>query len=101
MLYYSDENVLIRDLMPGDAECFVREEIKQGWIDATADKYEMRLAHCRKGKCISLVAEYCGQPAGYVSVYPNCPWGALGGQGYAEIIDFAVLEKYRCKGIGS
>ena len=61
----------------------------------------MRRSHQVSGKCISLVAEYQGHPAGYVNVYPDSQWGALGNQGYPEIIDFAVLEKYRRRGIGA
>ena len=39
--------------------------------------------------------------SGYVNVYPDSEWGAFANQGYPEIIDFAVLEKYRKNGIGS
>ena len=28
-------------------------------------------------------------------------WGALGGKGYPEIVDFNVLEKFRNKGVGT
>lgn len=52
-------------------------------------------------KAISLVAEYSGIPVGYINIYPNSTWGALGGKGYPEIVDFGVLEKYRNQGIGT
>ena len=101
MIFYSDDTVLIRSMEERDAEPLAAAEVAQGWLDATADKHHMRLEHQREGKCIPLVAEYRGRPVGYVSVYPDCPWGALGGRGYPEIVDFAVLEKFRCLGIGS
>ena len=100
MTYYSDENIVIRNIIPEDAQIITNEEIAQGW-DATVDKYEMRLKDQAEGRSISLVAEYKGNVAGYINVYPNSTWGAFANQGYAEIIDFGVLEKYRKCGIGS
>ena len=76
------------------------EEIAQGWPQ-TIDKYEMRLRHQADGKCTALVAEYKGNVAGYIHVYPDAGSGSFANQGYPEIVDFGVLEKYRCNGIGS
>jgi len=99
-VYYQTEELVIRDLLQSDGVIFTEEENAQGW-HTTVEKFEMRRAHQMSGECISLVAEYQGHPAGYVNVYPDSKWGALGNQGYPEIIDFAVLEKYRRHGIGS
>ncbi len=100
MIYYQDNEILIRDMQPSDAQIITDGEIAQGW-DATVDKYEMRLKHQAEGKSISLVAEYQGNVAGYINVYPNSEWGAFAGEGLPEIIDFGVLEKYRKHGIGN
>lgn len=100
MIYYSDENILIRDMEPADAQAITDGEVEQGW-NASIDKYEMRLKHQAAGMSVALVAEYRGCVAGYINVYPNSPWGAFGNMGYPEIVDFGVLEKYRCRGIGS
>ena len=100
MTYYCEDGLLIRIMRPSDAQIFTDEECAQGW-HASVEKYERRLRDQAEGKCISLVAEYQGQPAGYVNVYPDSPWGALGGQGFPEIVDFGVLEKYQRRGIGS
>lgn len=99
-IYYNDDEILIRDMRQSDAQIITDEEIAQGW-QATVDKYEMRLKHQAEGKAVSLVAEYQGNVAGYINVYPNSEWGAFAGQGYPEIVDFGVLEKYRRHGIGS
>ena len=92
--------VLIREMRPQDAPVFAAEETAQGW-HSTPEKYEMRLRHQAEGKCASLVAEYKGSPAGYVNVYFHSPWGAFGGKGLPEIVDFGVLQKYQRRGIGS
>lgn len=101
MTYYQDEHVLIRDMEPEDIESIVRGEIEQGW-HATAEKYEMRQEDRKAGKAIAIAAEYDGHIVGYIHVYrPGATFGAFAGQGYPEIVDFGVLEKYRRKGIGN
>ena len=99
MVYYDRDGVVIRDLQPRDAQIITDEEIAQGW-DSTIDKYEMRLRHQAEGKVIALAAEWHGKVAGYINVYPDAKTGALGNRGYAEIVDFGVLAKYRRNGIG-
>lgn len=100
MIYYTDKDVLIRDLRESDAQIITDGEVAQGWHQ-TIDKYLLRLRDQTSGKAIALAAEYQGQVAGYINVYPNAENGAFGGQGLPEIVDFGVLEKFRCNGIGS
>ena len=101
MVYYDNGEIRIRTLESDDAEIIASEERTQGWVDATADKYYMRLRDMREGRAIALAADYCGKVAGYINVYPNSPWGAFGGKGLPEIVDFGVLAKFRRHGIGS
>lgn len=91
----------VRNLRNYDPEIFAREEVLQGWLYASPEKLENRLRDNVAGKAVSIAADYDGVPAGYVSVYPYCMWGAFGGRGYAEIVDFNVLEKFRRKGVGT
>ena len=56
------------------------------------EKYLHRLEDHQMGKAVSLVAEYQGDVAGYINVYPNSTRGAFANQGYPEIVDFGVLE---------
>ena len=100
LIYYHDKDILIRDMQQSDAQIITEEEIAQGW-HADIEKYQMRLRDQAEGRSISLVAEYKGNIAGYINVYPNSEWGAFANQGYPEIVDFGVLEKYRRNGIGS
>lgn len=100
MIYYNANDILIRNLQQEDIQIITDEEIAQGW-HATTEKYEMRLQHQTEEKAIALVAEYKGNVAGYINVYPDSQWGAFAHKGYPEIMDFGVLEKYRRNGIGS
>lgn len=99
MIYFQNEELLIRDMQPSDARVITDEEIAQGW-DADISKYEMRLRHQAEGRAVALVAVYLGNVAGYIHVYPNATSGAFAGRGYPEIVDFGVLAKYRGRGIG-
>lgn len=100
MIYYEDKEIIIRDMIPSDAQIITDEEIAQGW-NQTVEKYELRLKDQAEGKAIALVAEYQGKVAGYINVYPDSRWGAFADRGYPEIVDFGVLVKYRNHGIGS
>lgn len=100
MIFYQEKDILVRSMEQADAQIICDEEVAQGWHQM-ADKYEMRLAHAEKGLCVSLVAEYQGQVAGYINVYREGLSGAFAGRGWPEIVDFGVLEKFRRRGIGS
>ena len=99
MVYYEECSVLIRDLEPGDAQKITDGEIAQGWHQSV-EKYLSRLQDRDGGKCVSLVAEYEGEVAGYVNLYFSVIAGPYLGMGYPEIVDFGVLVKYRRRGIG-
>lgn len=100
MIYYEKDGLCIRDLEPADIPQIVAGEREQGW-NATAEKYEMRLRHRTEYRAIALAAVQNGSAVGYINVYPDSPWGAFGGKGLPEIVDFGVLEKCRRHGIGS
>ena len=70
MVYYDKNGIAVRDLQQSDARIITDEEIAQGW-QATIDKYEMRLRHQAEGKAIALAAEWNGNIAGYINVYPD------------------------------
>ena len=99
MVYYQDSDLVIRDLIPSDARAFTDGEIAQGW-HADIAKYETRLRDREAGKCVSLAAEWRGEPAGYVNVYIDSVWGPFMGKGLPEIVDFGVLQKFQRRGIG-
>jgi ribosomal protein S18 acetylase RimI-like enzyme len=98
-IYYSDSDIIIRDFRESDAKPLTDAELLQGW-HTDISKFISRLSDRDSGKCISLAAEYKGNIAGYVNVYFDPPGTPFSGKGYCEIVDFAVLEKFRRKGIG-
>ncbi len=100
MVYYEDKEIRIRDLENADIPVIVKEELAQGW-HITEEKYLLHLRHREEVGAIALAAEYRGQVAGYINIYPDASWGPFGGKGYPEIVDFGVLEKFRRHGIGS
>ena len=100
MEYYREGTLIIRDFIPEDIDGIVKGELDQGWWTAP-EKFVERLKDRDEGKCIALAAELDGQPVGYVNLYPDAQWGAFGGQGLPEIVDLAVLERCRKKGIAN
>ena len=66
MIYYDDGIILIRTLVPDDAQILAEEEQFQG-DHVTREKYDMRLQDQAEGKAVALAAEYQGQTAGYIS----------------------------------
>lgn len=100
MIYFSEGNLIVRNMEYADAQLITDAEMEQGW-DASVEKYLNRLEDQKLGKAVSLVAEYSGKPVGYINIYPDNTWGAFGGKGLPEIVDFGVLEKYRNRGIGT
>ena len=101
MIYYTDPDITIRTIAETDPAVIAAEEVAQGWIHATAEKYLKRLEDHRNGISVALIAEYRGQTAGYLNVYWDMDPGPFAGKPFPELVDFGVLEKFRRKGIGT
>ena len=52
-------------------------------------------------KCSAFIALYDDQIAGHVFLYYECKWGGLKNQGLPSVVDLAVYEPYRRKGIAT
>ena len=100
MVYYEDEQLIIRNMESADARIFTDEFTAQGWHPEIAG-YMARLIDQAEGKCVALTAVYEGCPAGYVYVYQCAKDGPFAGKDWPVIVDFNVLKKYQRRGIGS
>ena len=100
MVYYENENLIIRDMEPADARIFTDEFTAQGW-HPSMDGYLARLEDQAAGKCIALTAVFEGHPAGYVYLYLHANGEPFKEKGWPIIVDFNVLKKYQRRGIGT
>ena len=100
MIYYKDEDLVIRNMEEADDQIFYEEYTAQGWHPEIGDCL-MKLKDQAEGKCVALTAVYQGHPAGSVYVYLTAHEGPFKEKGYPEIFDFSVLQKYQRKGIGN
>ncbi len=101
MIYYSINDIIIRDMLTSDPEIITHEEHLQGWTHQKKEKYEQRLKDVADNKCVALVAEYKGNVAGYFNIYFNTMCSRFGGKEFPELIDLGVFKKYRNQGIGN
>ena len=100
MVYYKDDELVIRSMEETDPQIFFDEFTAQGWHPDIA-VYRRRMKDEEEGKCVTLTAEYQGHPAGSVYVYLTPHNGPFKETGWPEIHDFNVLKKYQRKGIGT
>ena len=100
MIYFQNDELVIRNMEEADAQIFTDAYTAQGWHPDIAT-YHMRLKDQAEGRCVALTAVYHGHPAGSVYVYRTPHDGPFKGKALPEIHDFSVLEKYQRKGIGS
>lgn len=92
-------SVKIRLLRENDIQDLVREERAQGW-GTTAEKFETRLRDFAAQSCVPLCAELEEKPVGYINLYKKAG-GPFANTNWPYIVDFAVLERVRGRGIGT
>ena len=100
MVYFTDGELVIRDMEEADARVFFDEFTAQGW-HPDMDGYLKRLRERAEGKCAALTAVYRGCPAGFVYVDREVREGPFRRKGWPMIVNFNVLKKYQRRGIGA
>lgn len=100
MVYYEDNDLVIRDMEEADALVFTDEFTAQGW-HPDINGYLSRLKDREDGKCTALTAVYRDRPAGAVYVYRTAQGGPFAEKNWPVIVDFNVLKKYQRRGIGN
>ncbi|MBQ2952918.1 MAG: GNAT family N-acetyltransferase [Clostridia bacterium] len=99
MIFYQDEELVVRNMDEADAQVFFDGYTAQGW-HPDMEYYRMRLRDQAEGKCVALTAVYQGSPAGSLYLYRTVDAGPFAGRGIPEIVDFGVLQKYQRRGVG-
>lgn len=98
-VFFQSEDILIRTMKNSDIPAICKAENDES--DSSFRYFNKQLQHQQDKRCIALLALYQKQVAGYVYLYYQCNWGGLGNQGYPGIVDLAVIESFRRKGIGN
>jgi len=75
--------------------------IKQGWKGKDEEQFAKYFAEHVSGTRHVLVAEFCGSPAGYVTLLPNCATGPFTDRHIPVVCDFNVLIKFQRQGVGT
>ncbi len=92
--------LLIREITLEDAERLEAAFLEQGW-HKPAEQFRRYYEEQQAGTRQVFVAETEGQPVGYVTLRPQATVGPFTDQKIPEIVDFNVLKKWQCRGIGS
>jgi GNAT superfamily N-acetyltransferase len=89
----------IRLLQPQDIHPIAAAFAALGW-DKPASQYEQYLAEQETGARVVLVAWLDGEFAGYVTLCWQSHYPFFREQNLPEIVDFNVLPRFRCQGLG-
>ncbi|MDT8717704.1 GNAT family N-acetyltransferase [Clostridium sp. 19966] len=100
MIYYSNENLLIRSMVKSDIEKLVNGFQLQNWnkpYDLFMEYYHQQENNERS----VVIAEMDDNVTGYVTILPHAQSGPFVHKNIPEIADFNVLIKYQRRGIGN
>ena len=100
MIYYNQNDIVVRDMIQSDPQIIYEVELEQGW-HPSLEAYQKRYIDLNDKIMVALVAEYKGNVAGYINLIWNPTDGAFAGMEIPEVHDFGVFEKYRRFGIGN
>ena len=100
MIYYNDENVIIRSMEQEDSQKIYDEQLAQNW-HPSKEIYDGYYMDQETNKRFVFIAEYQGSIAGYTTLFAEATTGPFANKGIPEVVDFGVFIKYQRKGIGN
>lgn len=100
MIYYNQNEIVVRDMVASDPQSIYEAELEQGW-HPSLEAYQKRFEEMNDSIMVTLVAEFKDNVAGHINLIWNPADGAFAGMGIPEVFDFGVFEKYRRHGIGN
>lgn len=99
-VYYEDEKVRIRSMVPEDARIFYDTYLSYGWHPELST-YEEYYRDQEEGRRLVFIAEYEGSVAGICTLVLTPREGPWVGNGWPEIVDLTVFFHIHKRGIGS
>lgn len=99
-VYYSDNDILIRNMKIEDAKIIFDTYMSYGWHPAM-ETYENYCKEQEEQKRKVFIAEYEGEVCGLCTLVMNPAEGPWAGMGYPEIVDLSVFFHVHKKGIGN
>lgn len=100
MIYYNNDNLIIRSMMKGDIEELTNGFTEQGW-NKPKEQFMNYYSQQENKEKLVIVAELNGDAAGYATLLPYAETGPFAYKNIPEIVDFNVLIKYQKRGIGN
>ncbi|WP_404468923.1 GNAT family N-acetyltransferase [Sutcliffiella horikoshii] len=100
MIYFQEDNLIIRPMKKSDKKEFVHAFKEQGW-QKPLELFEDYLNQQSNKELEVIVAEINNQVSGYVTLLGNTNIGPFASKGIPEIVDLNVLIKYQKNGIGN
>lgn len=100
MIYYTSDDLTIRDMKKEDAEIFYNTYLSYGWhpsIDTYLGYYKEQEENKRK----VFIAVHEGNVVGICTLVLNPVEGPFGNRGIPEIVDFGVFFNKQNRGIGT
>jgi GNAT superfamily N-acetyltransferase len=100
MIYYKDDNLLVRAMIKSDIDKFVYGFKEQNW-NKSHELFNNYYNEQENKEKVVIIAALNSQIAGYVTLLPYAKDGPFAYKNIPEIVDFNVLIKYQKRGIGS
>ena len=100
MIYYKDENVIIRSMEQEDSQIIYNELLDQNY-HPSKEIYDGYYIDQETNKRFAFIAEYQGSVAGYTTLFAEATTGPFAYKGIPEVVDLHVFIKYQNKGIGN
>jgi GNAT superfamily N-acetyltransferase len=94
------DDILVREMTDKDCATISEAFIAQGWR-RLVEQYALYCQESAEGKRTNLLAEWCGQFAGYVTIVWESDYPPFRDAGIPEIVDFNVLLRFRRQGVGT
>lgn len=100
MVYYNNNNLIIRSMVKNDIDKLANGFSEQGW-HKSFELFNGYYNQQENNEKLVIIAEVNGEIAGYVTLLPFTKVGPFAYSAIPEIVDFNVLIKYQKKGIGN